>query len=174
MSLANRRSWAGVRVNDGSPWWSEGYRTGGSSSCSQSISTRGSSLSTSSTRSSLSGVTTATRSRSPTRSASQPPARSPAQQGPDHIDDVRGRLLGHEVAGPRGDVLEVGGPRPPDRGPVEAHLRPPVLLDDRHRHREAVARGAVGRVVLEVDGRGGAVVGDDRRHGRAGGAEVLG
>ncbi len=57
---------------------------------------------------------------------------------------------------------------------VEAERCAPVLLEHRDRHRQDPGGVAVGRIVLDVDERGGAVVGHDRGHRVAAGVEVGG
>lgn len=73
-----------------------------------------------------------------------------------------------------GFVVQVRGPGTPEGGGVEAERCAPVLLEHRDRHRQNPAGVAVGRIVLDVDERGGAVVGHDRGHGVAAGVEVGG
>jgi hypothetical protein len=60
----------------------------------------------------------------------------------------------------------------PERRRIEAERRAPVLLEHRDRHRQDPAGGAVGRIMLDVDERGRAIVGHDRGHRVAAGVEV--
>ena len=71
--------------------------------------------------------------------------------------------------------VEVGRPGPPERGGVEAERRAPVLLERRSPASAAGAPAArSARSCSTSIARRGAVVGDDRRHRRAGGPQVGG
>jgi WD40 repeat protein len=78
------------------------------------------------------------------------------------------------VAVADGLVVQVWGAGTPERCGVEAECCAPVLLEHGDRHRQGAVGGAVGRIVSDVDERGGAVVGHDRGDRVAAGVEVGG
>ena len=61
-------------------------------------------------------------------------------------------------------MLEIGRPRFPQGLGVVAEHRAPVLLNDRDRHVQLVARLPIGLIVFDVDACRRPVIGNDRRH----------